>query len=117
MGLLRLFFCPNNYDIVSNGVNNVRIDNELIAYLEDLSSLSLSDEEKSRLSGDLQKILDYMARLGELNTEDVSERSHPFDNVNIFRDDEVRPSYDRELILKNAPVKNEEMIIAPKTIE
>ena len=95
----------------------MKIDDELIAYLEDLSCLTLSDSEKNRLSGDLQKILDYMARLGELNTAGVSERSHPFDNVNAFRDDEVRPSYDRDLILKNAPVKNEEMIIAPKTVE
>jgi len=95
----------------------MQIDNELIAYLEDLSCLTLSDGEKSRLSADLQKILDYMARLGELDTAGVNERSHPFDDVNVFRDDEVRSSYDRELILMNAPVKNDEMIIAPKTVD
>jgi aspartyl/glutamyl-tRNA(Asn/Gln) amidotransferase C subunit len=95
----------------------MQIDDELISYLEDLSCLTLSDGEKTRLKGDLQEILDYMARLGELNTEGVSERSHPFDNVNVFRDDEVRPSFDRELILKNAAVKNDEMFIAPKTVE
>ena len=94
----------------------MRIDDKLISYLEDLSCLTLSDGEKNRLSGDLQKILDYMARLGELDTGGVSERSHPFDNVNAFRDDEVRLSFDRELILKNAPVKNGEMIIAPGAI-
>jgi len=95
----------------------MQIDDKLISYLEDLSCLTLSDSEKNRLSGDLQKILDYMARLGELDTTGVSERSHPFDNVNAFRDDEARPSFDRDLILKNAPVKNSEMIIAPKTVE
>jgi len=95
----------------------MQIDDKLITYLEDLSCLTLSDGEKSRLTGDLQKILDYMARLGELDTAGVNERSHPFDTVNVFRDDEVRQSYSRELILKNAPVRNEEMIIAPKTVE
>jgi len=95
----------------------ITINEELIAYLEDLSCLTLSAAEKSRLTGDLQKIIDYMARLGELDTAGVSERSHPFDNVNAFRDDEARPSIARELILKNAPVKNDEMIIAPKTVE
>ena len=94
----------------------MQIDDQLIAYLENLSCLTLSEGEKIRLTGDLKKILDYMARLGELNTENVDERSHPFDNVNAFRDDEVCPSYDRKLILKNAPVKNEEMIIAPAAI-
>jgi len=95
----------------------MHIDDKLISYLEDLSCLTLSDSEKNRLMGDLQKILDYMARLSELDTAGVNERSHPFDNVNAFRDDAVRASFDRELILKNAPVKNDEMIIAPKTVE
>jgi len=95
----------------------MQIDDKLISYLEDLSCLTLSDGEKNRLTGDLQKILDYMARLGELDTVGVSERSHPFDNINAFRDDEVHPSFARELILKNAPVKSDEMIMAPKTVE
>jgi aspartyl-tRNA(Asn)/glutamyl-tRNA(Gln) amidotransferase subunit C len=95
----------------------MRIDGNLISYLEDLSCLTLSDSEKSRLTGDLQEILDYMARLGELNTAGAVERSHPFDNVNGFRDDEARDSVSRELILKNAPAKNEAMFIAPKTVE
>jgi len=95
----------------------MQIDDKLLAYLEDLSCLTLSADEKTRLTHDLQEILDYMARLGELNTDGVVERSHPFDNVNVFRDDVVRPSFDRALILQNAPVKNDEAIIAPKTVE
>ena len=95
----------------------MQIDDKLIAYLEDLSCLALSEQEKKRLTGDLREILDYMARLGELNTDGVTERSHPFDNVNVFRDDEAYPSFDRALILQNAPNKNDEMIIAPRTVE
>jgi aspartyl/glutamyl-tRNA(Asn/Gln) amidotransferase C subunit len=95
----------------------MQIDDKLLAYLEDLSCLTLSVEEKTRLTHDLQEILDYMARLGELNTDGVVERSHPFDNVNDFRDDTVLSSFDRALILQNAPQRNDEMIIAPKTVE
>jgi len=95
----------------------MQIDDELISYLEDLSCLTLTVDEKSRLTGDLQEILDYMARLGKVNTDGVPERSHPFDNVNVFRDDKAHPSYDRELILKNAPERNDEMFIAPRTVE
>ena len=93
------------------------IDDNLIAYLEDLSCLTLSDDEKTRLKGDLKDILSYMARLGELDTENVPERSHPFDNVNAFRSDEIQVPYDRELILRNAPRQNGEMFIAPKTVD
>jgi aspartyl/glutamyl-tRNA(Asn/Gln) amidotransferase C subunit len=95
----------------------MQIDDKLLSYLEDLSCLTLSDNEKTRLSKDLQEILDYMARLGEIDTNGVIERSHPFDNVNVFRDDTVCSSFDRELILKNAPVRNDQSIIAPKTVE
>jgi len=95
----------------------MKIDDELIAYLEDLSCLTLSDGEKSRLAGDLKDILSGMEHLGELNTENVPERSHPFDNVNAFRDDIMQASYNRELILKNAPDKDDEMLIAPRTVE
>jgi aspartyl-tRNA(Asn)/glutamyl-tRNA(Gln) amidotransferase subunit C len=95
----------------------MQIDDTLISYLEDLSCLTLSDAEKSRLTGDLKEILSGMERLGELNTEGVPERSHPFDNVNAFRNDETGVSFDRELILKNAPDKNDAMFIAPKAVE
>ncbi|MDR1837937.1 MAG: Asp-tRNA(Asn)/Glu-tRNA(Gln) amidotransferase subunit GatC [Treponema sp.] len=95
----------------------MQIDDKLISYLEDLSCLTLSAGEKSRLVGDLKEILDYMAQLGGLDTGGVPERSHPFDNVNDFRNDETLPSFNRELILKNAPARNEQMFIAPKTVE
>jgi len=95
----------------------MQIDDKLLAYLEDLSCLTLSADEKTRLANDLREILDYMARLSEIDTNGVLERSHPFDNVNDFRDDVVGPSFDRALILQNAPVKNDEAIIAPKTVE
>ena len=96
--------------------NTVTIDDTLIAYLEDLSCLTLAEDEKSRLKKDLDEIINGMARLGELNTEGVPERSHPFDDVNAFRDDIVKNSFNRELILKNAPEKNNEAFIAPKTV-
>ena len=95
----------------------MHINDKLLSYLEDLSFLALSQDEKNRLTGDLREILGYMGRLSELNTEGVSERSHPFDNINAFRDDEVRPSFDRELLLQNAPATSDTMFIAPKTIE
>ena len=105
------------YSYVVNRRVTVHIDRKLISYLEDLSCLALSDGEKTSLTGDLQKILDYMARLGELNTEGVPERSHPFDDVNAFRDDAARPSFERALILQNAPARNDAFLLAPRTVE
>ena len=95
----------------------MQIDEKLMNYLEELSCLTLASEEKQRISGDLKAILEYMERLGELDLSGVPERSHPYDKVNAFRNDETGVSFDRELILKNAPAKNDKMFIAPKTVE
>ena len=95
----------------------MNIDERLIAYLEDLSYLTLSEEEKPRLTADLRDILNSMEQLGRLDTAGVTARSHPFDNVNSFRDDAVKSSLDRELILQNAPRKNDETFIAPSAVE
>jgi len=95
----------------------MQIDEKLIEYLEDLSCLTLSEAEKTRLTKDLGDILTGMNKLSELDTGGVFERSHPFDNVNAFREDTVLPSYERELILKNAYAEDGAAILAPKTVE
>lgn len=95
----------------------MQIDDKLIEYLENLSYLTLSEGEKLRLRGDLQEILGGMEHLGALDTSGVPERSHPFDDVNAFRADVVRDSYDRELILQNAPQRDDQTFIAPKTVD
>ena len=94
----------------------IEINEELISYLEELSCLSLSDDEKQRLTDDLVNILSSMAKLAQLDTENALERSHPFDNFNAFREDLPQASFPRELILRNAPDRNDEMLVVPITI-
>jgi aspartyl-tRNA(Asn)/glutamyl-tRNA(Gln) amidotransferase subunit C len=95
----------------------MQIDDKFISSMEDQTYISLSADEKSRLAGEFQQILDSVAVLGNLNLDGVPECTHPLDNVNVFRDDKALPSHDRELILKNAPRRNDEFFIAPKTVE
>jgi len=95
----------------------MKVDEKLISYLEDLSCLALSADEKGCMEVELQTVLDSMAEFGNLNTDGIAECSNPLDRTNVFRDDEAHPSFDRELILKNAPNRNDTMIIAPKTVE
>lgn len=94
----------------------MQIDDKLIAHLEDISCLALTDNEKNSLKSELQEILNNMTLFNEFNTKDAEECSHPGNCVNIFRDDEVQPSFEQELILMNAPAKNDNMFIVPKTV-
>ncbi|MCD8090965.1 MAG: Asp-tRNA(Asn)/Glu-tRNA(Gln) amidotransferase subunit GatC [Clostridiales bacterium] len=93
------------------------IDDKLIDYLEELSRLHLTAEEREKEKTDLSKIISYVDKLNELDTTDREAMSHPFDYTNNFRDDEAKPSFDRELILQNAPKKKDGCFQVPKTVE
>lgn len=93
------------------------IDDKLIQYLKDLSRLNLTADEEAKAKDDLGKILAYMDKLNELDTAGVEEMSHPFSYTNNFREDEVQPSADRDLILQNAPQKKDGCFKVPKTVE
>ena len=93
------------------------IDMQLIEYLEELSYITLSEDEKIRMMSDLENILQYISTLQEIDTANVPERSHPFDDTNAFREDMVCDSFDRMQILKNAPCKGENAFEVPKIID
>lgn len=93
------------------------IDDNLIKYLEELSRLRLSKEEEERAKADLTEILGYIDKLNEIDTTDVEAMSHPFPYTNNFREDEVKNSTERELILKNAPQQKDGCFKVPTTVE
>ncbi len=95
----------------------MQINDELISYLEELSRLRLSTKEQEKAKLDLGKILDYMDKLNELDTEGVDAVSHPFSFTNNFREDEAAASSDREIITANAPYEKDGCFKVPKTVE
>ena len=95
----------------------MKINEELIDYISDLSRLSLSEEQKSKAGEDLSDILDYVEKLNELDTAGMPEMSHPFDEVNCFREDIVTNSDDRDNLLSNAPDRRASYYKVLKTVE
>ena len=93
------------------------IDEKLINYLEDLSFLSLSSEEKERISRDLENILAGMELLSKLNTENIAEKDFTALFVPNMRKDEVCPSLFKDIVLKNAPEAKNGTFVVPKTVE
>jgi aspartyl-tRNA(Asn)/glutamyl-tRNA(Gln) amidotransferase subunit C len=81
----------------------MKITNELIDYLCQLSRFKLEDSEKEARKEDLQNILNYMDKLNELDTEGVEEMTHPFEEYNYTREDIITNIDDRENLLKVAP--------------
>ena len=94
----------------------MRVDAGLISYLEELSCLALSEEEKRRFTEDLDKILGYMARLSEIDTRGVPACSLFSESASAFREDVVTPSLERGLLLQNASASTSVMFVAPRTV-
>ena len=93
------------------------INDETIEYVGILAKLELSDEEKEQAKKDMGSMLDYIDKLGELDTTDIEPMSHVFPVQNVFREDVVINGDDSANILKNAPGEKDNMFMAPKTFE
>ena len=91
------------------------ISDETIEYVGILAKLELSDEEKEQAKKDMGSMLDYIDKLGELDTTGVEPMSHVFPVHNVFREDVVTNTDDRENILKNAPEEKDGMFKVPRT--
>ena len=92
-------------------------DTSKIAYVAHLARLHLTDAEMAKFSAQLQDILAYVAKLNELDVSNVEPTAHATPRSNVLRQDEVRPSIDREKVLRNAPVQERDLFIVPKIIE
>src|SRR5699024_7086154 len=79
------------------------IDDEMMEYIGILAKLELSEEEKEQAKADMQKMLNYIDQLNELDTSNVEPMSHIFPIANVFREDVVTNGDDREAMLANAP--------------
>ena len=94
----------------------MKITEEEVQRVALLARLELSREEISRMTGQLDAILSYVAKLDELDTTGVPATTHPQDVVNAFRDDVVQPSLPSERALANGPEQNGEAFVVPRVI-
>lgn len=94
----------------------MKITREEVLHVAKLARLELTGEEVERMTGQLDAILSYVAKLEELDTTGVSVTTHTQQVVNAFREDEVRPSLPRERALVNGPEQNGETFVVPRVI-
>ena len=93
------------------------ISDETIEYVGILAKLELSDAEKEQAKSDMGRMLDYIDKLGELDTTGVEPMSHVFPVHNVFREDVVTNGDTRKQLLANAPEQKDGMFSVPRTFE
>ena len=88
-----------------------------VEYVAELARLSFDENEKEGLAEDLNQILAYVEKLGELDTENEDIIVNPIYIENKFREDVVVASLDLKDVVKNAPDALEEYVVVPSIIK
>lgn len=93
------------------------VEDKDVKYVANLARLQVTDEEAARFKKDLNKILDYMETLNELDTDGIEPLEHVTDTTAPFRRDEAKSPLDHNDALKNAPDADSDYFRVPKVIE
>jgi aspartyl-tRNA(Asn)/glutamyl-tRNA(Gln) amidotransferase subunit C len=93
------------------------ISREEVAHLARLSRLSVTDEELDRFAGQLDVILQSVARVGEVAADDIPPTSHSVPLTNVLRDDVVVPGLERADVLAGAPDSAEDRFRVPRILD
>ena len=93
-----------------------QIDEETMENVCILAKLSLEGEEREKAKQEMQKMLDYVEKLQELDTSKAEPLSHIFGDKNVFREDVVTNGNAREAMLANAPKEKDGQYQVHKTI-
>ena len=89
-------------------------DIESVAYL---SRLELTEDEKDRFTGHINRLLENFEKLQELDTSDVEPTSHVIPVYNVFRADQSRPSLPADEVVSNGPQVAGNCFVVPRVVE
>ncbi len=79
------------------------LSREEVAKVAKLARLRITDAELEQFTEQLGQILEHANDMTSLNLADVEPTGHPFELINVMREDIVRPSLNREVVLAEAP--------------
>ena len=89
---------------------------DLVRHVARLSRLALDESHVARYASQLQSILGYVAKIGEVDVSDVEPMAHAAPLHNVLRDDDVGPTLPRNEVLRNAPDTDGPFFRVPKVI-
>lgn len=93
------------------------LDKETVQHVAKLARLRLTDEQAAEFSGQLTKVLAYIAQLEELDTENVPPTAHAMPITDVLRDDIPTAGLSTQDALSNAPDRNDGFFRVPKVLD
>ena len=95
----------------------MKIDSSTVDKLADLAKLEFDAEAKKEIIADLSRVLDFVDKLNELNTDNVEPLVYLTDEKNVLRKDVVIQEISQKEALRNAPQKDSDYFIVPKVLK
>ncbi len=95
----------------------MEVNDALVEKLANLAMLHFDEPEKAAIKSDLQRMIQFVEKLNELDTTGIEPLLHVSENVNVLRDDEVKGSITRAEALQNAALHDEQFFKVPKVIK
>ncbi len=95
----------------------MQISKEEIIHIAKLASLNLTDSEIEKYTEDMKGILDFANTVNAVNTDNLNETIGIGNRCNVFRKDEIKEFKDNDLLLENAPSKDQNMFKIPKVVD
>ena len=95
----------------------MKVDEQLVDKVAELAKLEFKGEQKDAIIQEFQKMLNFVDKLNEIDTEGVEPLIHVTDRINAFREDEAQNSVTHQDALKNAPEADSDYFKVPKVLK
>jgi aspartyl-tRNA(Asn)/glutamyl-tRNA(Gln) amidotransferase subunit C len=95
----------------------MEVTSEMIDRLAHLAKLKFSEEEKKELKVDLERMIEFVEKLKEVDTTGIEPLLHISDAVNVLREDEIEQIISKQEALLNAPLTDGNFFKVPKVIK
>lgn len=95
----------------------MKIDRALLDKIAHLSRLEFEEKDAEKMMKDMTAIVDWVEKLKEVNTDGVEPLTTMSHEINVLREDEVKPHMSHEEALLNAPKKDADYFRVPKVLE
>jgi aspartyl-tRNA(Asn)/glutamyl-tRNA(Gln) amidotransferase subunit C len=95
----------------------MKIDDKLVDKLSKLSQLEFDQENKAKMTKDLNKIVDFVNKLEQLDTNNIEPMVYVSQELNVLRKDIVQEHTDKKQALKNAPQKDSDYFKVPTVLK